>query len=130
MRWLPDLAVATRLRLAMALVALLFALYEGKGAEAAPWIALVATIDLSASVLAYVSSTGSAVRRAQILALLCANAFVAGVAMGYAGPWSKVLIIIPAFHAGLRFARRGLLIVLGIGIAVAFPVSWWAASLD
>ncbi len=130
MRWLPDLAVATRLRLAMALVALLFALYEGKGAEAAPWIALVATIDLSASVLAYVSSTGSAVRRAQLLALLCANAFVAGVAMGYAGPWSKVLIIIPAFHAGLRFARRGPLIVVGIGLAVAFPVSWWADNLD
>jgi signal transduction histidine kinase len=129
MRWLPHLAVATRLRLAMAGVALLFAAMEGKALNAIPWVALVALIDLAASALTYVSTLTPAVRRAQQLALLTAAGLISGMAMGYADPWAAVLILIPAFHAGLLFARKGVLVVVGVGLGAAALVSWGLGTI-
>jgi signal transduction histidine kinase len=130
MRWLPRLAMATRLRLGIAVVAALFAAVDHAALTALPWILLTTTIDLTASSLAHASTGTPAVRRVQLLALMCSGALVAGVAMGYAGPWSKLLILIPAFHAGLRFGRRGALIVFSIALATALPVAWWLKTLD
>ena len=130
MHWLPSLAVATRLRLGLALITALFAAADGQWLTALPWVLLVATLDLAATALGHGAAGKSEVRQPQVMALLCAAAMVAGVAMGYAGPWSKVLILIPAFHAGLTFARRGALIVFVLGLVTALPVSWWVHALD
>ena len=130
MRWLPRLAMATRLRLGLAAITALFAAADGAGLTAAPWILLVVTLDLAATALPHISVENAVLRRPQVLALVCCTALVAGVAMGYGGPWSKLLILIPAFHAGLHFGRRGALIVFVIGFASAMGVSWWAREVD
>ena len=124
MRWLPSLAVSTWLRLGMAVVAALYAQLEGDFITAVPWILLVVTLDLGATIAAQLGKVARTIRRVQLFALVAANAVVAGVAMGYAGGWSKLLILIPAFHAGLRFARRGALVVFAMGGVTGVLVAW------
>ena len=130
MHWLPRLAMATRLRLGLALVTALFATADSQWLTALPWILLVATLDLTATALGHGAAGKAAIRQPQLIALLCAAAVVAGVAMGYAGSWSKLLILIPAFHAGIAFGRRGALGVFVLGFLTSVPVAWWVHSLD
>jgi signal transduction histidine kinase len=129
MRWLPHLAVSTRLRLAFALLAGMFAYIEGSLLEGLPWILLVVVLDLSAAGLAYLTGVAGRVRTAQLLALVLAGAVTAGVAMGYAGAWSKLLILVPAYHAGLRFAHRGALAVAATGLGTSMATAWWLGRL-
>lgn len=130
MRWLPHLAMSTRLRLGLAVLAALFALMDSTPLVSLPWILLVVTLDLAASGLAYFSLSDTAIRRIQLLALFVVNAAVAGIAMGSAESWSKVLILIPGFHAGLRFARSGAAMVPLVGIVAAFGTAWRLHRLD
>ena len=130
MRWLPHLAVSTRLRLGMALVAAMFASLDDAILTGLPWILLTVTLDLMASGLAYFSPKETAVRRIQLMALLTAGAIVAGLAMGYAEAWSKILILIPAFHAGRRFGRHGALVTSGLGLVVGIATAWQLSRLD
>jgi len=127
MRWLPHLAVSTRLRLAFALLAGVFAYIDHSLLAGLPWILLVITLDLSASALAFLSVVDSQIRRAQIFTLILAAAAVAGTAIGYAGPWAKLLLLIPAYHAGLVFTHRGAIAAPTVGGAVAVSV---AGSLE
>ena len=85
MRWLPHLAVSTRLRLAFALLAGMFAYVNGSLLDAVPWILLVVTLDLAGSGLAYLGGTTGRVRTAQLWALLLSGAMVAGVAIPVVG---------------------------------------------
>ena len=124
MRWLPHLAVSTRLRLAFALLAGMFAYVNGSLLDAVPWILLVVTLDLAGSGLAYLGGTTGRVRTAQLWALLLSGAMVAGVAMGYTGAWSKLLILVPAYHAGLRFTHRGALAVAATGLGTGLGTAW------
>ncbi|WP_270886494.1 sensor histidine kinase [Pedococcus sp. 5OH_020] len=130
MRWLPRPALSTRLRLGFAVVVAMFAALEGELITGLPWILLVVTLDLSASAVEYVGHDNRAVQRRQLLAVLAANCLVAGVAMGYSGSSSKGLLLIPAFHAGLRFARRGALLAFAVGLGTAVPVAWWLGRLS
>jgi signal transduction histidine kinase len=129
MRWLPRLSMATWLRLGLALVSLLFAA-RGPVVTALPWVLLVATIDLAATALQPARAEANSVRRKQAFALMCVGAVVAGAAMGFGGLWAKVLILIPAFHAGLRFGRLGTTLVTVIGGAAAFTGAILDRSLD
>ena len=129
MRWLPRLAVATWLRLAIAALALLLATATDRLLTPVPWVLLVVVIDLSATALHASASGDSPVRRRQMFALLCVEALVAGVAMGYGGPWSKLLLLIPAFQAGLRFARKGPIVVTALGVLAGAPVAWYLDRL-
>lgn len=124
MRWLPHLAVSTRLRLAYALLAGLFAYVDGSLIQGLSWILLVITLDLTATGLVHLTGAATPVRRAQVTFLIVAEAAAAGIAMGSQGPWAKLLILIPAYHAGLRLARRGALMATGIGVVVAGVVAW------
>ena len=130
MRWLPRLSVATRLRLGIAVLAALLAALDGSLLPGLPWILLVVTLDLAASGFQYLSQSGNAIGRMQLFALYCVAAAIAGVAMGYAPAWSKMLILIPAFHAGMRFARRGALSVFAIGLASGLLTSAWMRHLS
>src|SRR5699024_7589717 len=103
MRWLPHLSVSTRLRIAFGLLAGMFAYIDGSLMDGIPWILLIVVLDLTATGLAYLIRMDGPVRQAQLMALILGNAVAAGLAMGYAGPWSKLLILIPAYHAGQRF---------------------------
>ena len=116
MRGVSVLSVSTRLRLGLAMLAVLFAAFDNALLDGLPWILLVITLDLAASGFEDLSSSGRAIGRMQLMVLLAANAAVAGIAMGYAGPWSKVLILIPAYHAGTRFSRRGALMVFFVAL--------------
>ena len=51
MRWVPHLALATRLRLAFAVVALAVAQLSENLLTAVPWVLLVTTLDLGATAL-------------------------------------------------------------------------------
>lgn len=130
MRWLPHLAVSTRIRLAMALVAAMFASLSNDILRGLPWILLTVTLDLAASALPALSPKDTATRRIQLTGLLVAGALVAGLAMGYTGPWSKTLILIPAFHAGLRLGRRGAMEISAVGLASGLATAWWLKRLD
>jgi len=130
MRWLPRLSVATRLRLGIALLAALLAALDGSLLPGLPWLLLVVTLDLAASGFQYLSESGRAIGRLQLLALYCVAAAAAGVAMGYSGAWSKILILIPAFHAGISFARRGALTVFVVGMVSGLLTSWWMDRLS
>jgi signal transduction histidine kinase len=131
MRWLPHLAMPTRLRLGVALGVVILAALDDSLVTALPWILLVVTLDLSATGLAHLSpAVGGGIRRAQLFALLCASAVVAGAAMGYADPWAKLLILIPALHAGLRRGRRAVAVVFALGLAVGMATAWQLERLD
>ena len=129
MRWLPRLAVATWLRLGIAALALVYGAVDERMLTTAPWVLLVVCIDLSATALHASRSGENPARARQVLALLCVEAVVAGVAMGYAGSWSKLLLLVPGFHAGLRCARKGALSVAGLGLVASFPVAWYLERL-
>ncbi len=130
MRWMPRPAVSTWLRLGMALLAALFAALDHDLLAGISWILLVVTLDLAASSFANLSTATPPVRTRQLFALLCASAVVAGVAMGYAGAWAKILILIPAFHSGLRLARRGPLVMFGLGLTIGLATAWRLERLD
>ena len=85
MRWLPRLSVATRLRIGFALAALLLAALLGSVVETLPYVLLVLTLDLAATVLLASPGGASRLRRMQALALICAAAVSSGVAMAYGG---------------------------------------------
>ena len=88
MRWLPHLAVSTRLRLSMALVAAMFAYIDQSLVTALPWILLVVTLDLAAASLAYLTVIQGAFRHTQLIALLVVGTVSAGIGMGSEGSWS------------------------------------------
>ena len=130
MRWVPRLAVATWLRLAIAALALLLSAPTDRIITSLPWVLLVVSLDLSATALHASGSGVNPFRRRQIFALLCLEALVAGVAMGYAGPWSKLLLLVPAFHAGLRFVRKGPLVMTVLGLGAGASVAWHLERLS
>ena len=130
MRWLPRLSVATRLRIAFALTALLLAALLGSVVETLPYVLLVLTLDLAATVLLASPGGASRLRRMQALALICAAAVSSGVAMAYGGLGAQSLIVIPAFHAGLRFGGLGALWVAGLGAATGFGVTGFDLGLS
>ncbi|MDU0312654.1 histidine kinase [Phycicoccus sp. M110.8] len=130
MKWMPHLAVSTRLRLAFALLAGMFAYIDGNLLAGLPWILLVLTLDLTAAGLAYLTVLDTAVRRAQVWALLCGSAVVAGLAMGYASGWAKLLVLIPAYHAGTRFRHRGAVVVPALSAPIALLTAWQLHRLD
>ena len=70
MRWLPHLAVSTRLRLAFGLLAGLFAYIDHQLIEALPWVLLVMVLDLGASALAYLTVMSKRARRLQVFSLI------------------------------------------------------------
>ena len=129
MRWLPHLAVSTRLRLAMAAVAGLFAYIDHSFVTALPWILLVVTLDLAAASLGYLTVIQGAFRHTQLIALLVVGVVSAGIGMGSEGSWSKLLILIPAYHAGSRFSRTGAFSAPLVGLVVALATSWWLDRL-
>jgi signal transduction histidine kinase len=129
MRWLPRLAVATWLWLGIAALVALFAAIGDEILVGLPWILLVVSIDLAATALNATAGAATPTRRRELFVVLAGNAVVSGLAMGYGGPWSKMLVLIPAFHAGLTFGRRGSLAVFGLSLSSAMAMAWWLDRL-
>ncbi len=124
MRWLPQLAVSTRLRLAFALLTGLLAYVDHTLLTGLPWILLVLVLDLAAAGLNHLSPPTNRTRRAQLLVLLLTGAAIAGIATGYAGAWSKALVLIPAYHLGLRFHRRGAIASAVTSLVTGLVTAW------
>jgi signal transduction histidine kinase len=115
MRWLPKLSVATRLRIGFALATLLLALALGSAVETLPWVLLVTTLDLVATVLLATQGSGGQQRVVQAKAVLAVEAVAAGVAMAYSDIAAGPLLLLPALHAGLRFGGRGAVLAAVLG---------------
>jgi signal transduction histidine kinase len=49
--------------------------------------------------------------------------------MGYEGAWSKLLILVPAYHAGSRFARKGAFAAPAVALVVALATASWLDHL-
>ena len=130
MRWLPRPSVATRLRIGFALATLLLAAVLQSLAEALPWVLLVLTLDLAATVLLASPGAGSRQRRIQAQAILVIEAVAAGAAMAYGGLGAQPLIVIPVLHAGLRFGARGALVGAAIGGASGVAASLLHLGLE
>ena len=130
MRWLPRPSVATRLRIGFALATLLLAAVLQSLAEALPWVLLVLTLDLAATVLLASPGAGSRQRRIQAQAILVIEAVAAGAAMAYGGLGAQPLIVIPVLHAGLRFGARGALVGAAIGGASGLGASLLHLGLE
>lgn len=130
MRWLPRPSVATRLRIGFALATLLLAAVLQSLAEALPWVLLVLTLDLAATVLLASPGAGSRQRRIQAQAILVIEAVAAGAAMAYGGLGAQPLIVIPVLHAGLRFGARGALVGAAIGGASGVAASLLRLGLE
>lgn len=130
MRWLPRPSVATRLRIGFALATLLLAAVLRSLAEALPWVLLVLTLDLAATVLLASPGAGSRQRRIQAQAILVIEAVAAGAAMAYGGLGAQPLIVIPVLHAGLRFGARGALVGAAIGGASGVAASLLHLGLE
>lgn len=130
MRWLPRPSVATRLRIGFALATLLLAAALQSLAEALPWVLLVLTLDLAATVLLASPGAGSRQRRIQAQAILVIEAVAAGAAMAYGGLGAQPLIVIPVLHAGLRFGARGALVGAAIGGASGVAASLLHLGLE
>jgi signal transduction histidine kinase len=125
MHWLPRLSMATLIRIGFALAALTVSAMTSSVAEALPWVLLVLTLDLVATVLLS-PPVPSRTRRIQALAVLSIAALAAGGAMAYGGIGPKALIVIPAFNVGLHYRPRWVLWITGLGAVTGFTI----ASLD
>ncbi|HEX5524210.1 MAG TPA: hypothetical protein VFX53_12245, partial [Pedococcus sp.] len=118
--------MATRVRLGFALIALALSALVHQLIQALPWILLVTTLDLAATVLLATpgGAKASRVRRIQALVIIGAAAVSSGVAMAYGGTGTKALILIPAFNAGLNYGARGALSITALGAATGFGATW------
>ncbi|MDF2093085.1 histidine kinase [Knoellia sp. 3-2P3] len=129
MRWLPRLSMATLIRIGFALAALTVAALRGDVAEALPWVLLVTTLDLVATML-LAPKPPTRTRRIQGLAVISIEALAAGAAMAYGGVGPKALIVIPAFNIGLNYRPRWVLWIVGLGAGTGFAILWATGKLS
>lgn len=129
MRWLPRLSMATLIRIGFALVALAIAAANRALPDALPWVLLVTTLDLIATGLLS-PVVPSRTRQVQALGVLSIAAVASGAAMAYEGIGPKALIVIPAFHVGLRYRPRWVLWITGLGAATGFIIAGAMDNLD
>jgi signal transduction histidine kinase len=108
--------------LAFALVSATYAGATSTLPAALPWILLVTALDLGATALQVLPGQRPAVVRRWSLALVLTAAACSGVAFILGGVATVPLALIPAYHAGLRFGRRG------FGAAYLAAVSGLAAA--
>lgn len=129
MRWLPRLSMATLIRIGFALAALAIAAANDAVRGAIPWVLLVTTLDLIATGL-LAPVVPSRIRQVQALGVLSIAALASGAAMAMEGVGPKALIVIPAFHVGLRYRPRWVLWITGLGAATGFIIAWAGDDLD
>lgn len=132
--------MTSRLRVVVGGFFLLLPLLERRFVEAIPWVVVLVVLDVRAEMLlgrlrpqaVAEPSAGPAERpnrtkrmswRRQAFVIVCAEAAIAGAAMGLGGTWSLYVVLLPALHAGQDFQRRGVVWVATITATFAYGVT-------
>lgn len=127
---LLGLDASARIRLAFAVLSLLLAVLMGSLTVVLPWLLLVVALDLVVVALDSLPVARRGVLDTFALTLLAAAAAAAGAAYALtasAGPAATILVLIPAYHAGIRFGRMGML-ATSVAASAAYFVCVWTLT--
>ena len=121
---LSGLDASGKIRLAFVVLSGLLAIQRDSVKDVLPWLLLVVVLDL-----VIVGLEGLAVARpgavnSMVLTLMSVSAAAAGAAYAVAGDGAALLILIPAYHAGSKYGRRGFLLTCAVAM-VAFLLALW-----
>ena len=130
-----GLDASARIRLAFAALSAFLAVYTGSVPLVLPWLILVVALDLVVTALEMMPMLRRGVVDTLIITLLSAAAAAAGV--GYAltemgaktGLAASILVLIPTYHAGMRFGRLGML-ATSVAAGAGFGLSVWALDVE
>ncbi len=107
---LPSLSAPTKIRLGFAVITVLYAVLTSSLVATIPWLFLVLSLDLTATALAAIPGMPAERVRRMTLTFVALSAAAAGAAFGLRGVPTAPLVLIAAYHAGLRFQRFGYLL--------------------
>ncbi|MBK9475314.1 MAG: GAF domain-containing protein [Tetrasphaera sp.] len=113
---LPAISAPTRIRLGFAVITLLYAVLTNTVVATLPWLLLVLTLDLTATALGAIPGLPHRQLRSMSLIFITLSAAAAGAAFGIRGVATAPLVLIPAYHSGLRFQRRGYVVACGTAL--------------
>ncbi len=114
---IPVLDASGKIRLAFVVLSGLAAIQLHTVAKVLPWLALVVVLDLLVTWLEGLPGARQGAVNRAVLTLLSVSAATAGVAFALAGDGAALLILIPAYHAGSTYGRRGFLLTCVVAIS-------------
>ena len=117
---LPTLSAPTKIRLGFAVITGLYAVLTSTVVATLPWLFLVVSLDLTATAIGAIPGLSHTRVRRMTLTFIALSAAAAGAAFGVRGVPTAPLVLIAAYHAGLRFQRFGYLLACVLAFAAAF----------
>ncbi len=120
------LSTGTRLRVAVAIFALLVNAVHGSSLAVLPWTLLVLAADLTTGAALAVAPLRPSDRRALGLTLTLAGAAVAGLSLT-AGAGGLLLVVIPIFRAGEEWGRKAVAASIAAFLLPAV-LAWFVAA--
>ena len=117
---LPTLSAPTKIRLGFAVITGLYAVLTSTVVATLPWLFLVVSLDLTATAIGAIPGLSPTRVRRMTLTFIALSAAAAGAAFGVRGVPTAPLVLIAAYHAGLRFQRFGYLLACVLAFAAAF----------
>jgi signal transduction histidine kinase len=124
---IPGLDASGKIRLAFVVLSGLLAVQQGTVRNVLPWLLLVVVLDLVIVGFEGLPVARQGVVNLMILTLLSVSAASAGAAYAVAGDGAGLLILIPAYHAGSKYGRRGFLLTCVVAMA-SFLVAIWLST--
>ena len=124
---IPVLDSSGKIRLAFVVLSGLLAIQKQSVGAVLPWLLLIVVLDL-----VIVGFEGLPVARhgsvkTLVLTLLSVSAAAAGAAYAVAGDGAALLILIPAYHSGSKYGRRGFLLTCLVATS-SFLVALWLGA--
>ncbi len=111
---LLGLDASAKIRLAIAVLCVLLGV-DDNPVRVIPWVLLVVTLDVVVMVLEQASSVRREVTDGVALTILSLAAAVSGAAFSVVGLPGALLLLVPAFHSGIRHGRTGFLLACVLG---------------
>ena len=109
-RWLIWLDASVAIRLTFLVLAVFVAEISGTLLQVLPWLALVTMVELVITALDRLPVARQGVVESLVVAMLATSAAAAGAAYGLIHTGSTLLVFAPAYHAGTRLGRFGVLL--------------------
>ena len=116
---------STSIRLAFVVLSVILAASDESLEEVLPWLLLVVALDLVVVALDGMPVSRRGVVDSFVLTLLVVSAVGAGAGFALTGIGASSLVLIPAYNAGMRFGRLGML-ATSVAAGGAFLVCKWA----
>ena len=114
---IPVLDASGKIRLAFVVLSGSAAIQLHTFSKVLPWLLLVVVLDLVVTTLEGLPAARQGGVNRVVLTLLSVSAAAAGAAYAVAGDGAALLILIPAYHAGSKFGRRGFLLTCVVAIS-------------